>query len=69
LELRSTIISIAFWVASSVWIVLADGHAASLIPSDNFRNVKPECRLLYLKASFAEADDQVFDHFRLPPDR
>lgn len=26
-------------------------------------------RFLYLKASFAEAGDQVFDHVRLPPDR
>jgi hypothetical protein len=27
------------------------------------------CRALYVKASFAEADDQVFYHIRLPPDR
>jgi hypothetical protein len=26
-------------------------------------------RPLYLKASFAEADDQMFDQIRLPPDR
>jgi hypothetical protein len=30
---------------------------------------EPGCGPLYLKASFAEADEQVFDHIRLPPDR
>jgi hypothetical protein len=51
-----------------VWIVLADGLAASLF---YFTTVAMCSRMssLYLKASFAEACDQMFYHIRLPPYR